>query len=230
MTARKIVPVILSGGPGTRLWPMSRPEMPKQMLALTADETMLQLTAGRALGERFAAPIVVANACHADLDPAIADLGRIGCDAERDEPALRDERHRRVDRGVESSDVLDHMVGRHHQQRLGAAAGRDRRQRDRRRGVAPHRLEDQRLRGGADQSQLLVDQIGVRGIGHHDRRGEALARRALSGELEHRLLRSQREQLLRPLGPRHRPQPRARPSRQDDRDDRFRIRHAVETS
>lgn len=62
-----IVPVILSGGSGTRLWPMSRPEMPKQMLALTADETMLQLTAGRATGERFAAPIVVANAQHADL-------------------------------------------------------------------------------------------------------------------------------------------------------------------
>lgn len=62
-----IVPVILSGGSGTRLWPMSRPEMPKQMLALTADETMLQLTAGRATGERFAPAIVVANARHADL-------------------------------------------------------------------------------------------------------------------------------------------------------------------
>ena len=49
MTVRKIVPVILSGGSGTRLWPMLRPEMPKQMLALTVDETMLQLTAGRAL-------------------------------------------------------------------------------------------------------------------------------------------------------------------------------------
>ena len=32
-----IVPVILSGGSGTRLWPMSTPEMPKQMLALTAE-------------------------------------------------------------------------------------------------------------------------------------------------------------------------------------------------
>jgi mannose-1-phosphate guanylyltransferase/mannose-1-phosphate guanylyltransferase/mannose-6-phosphate isomerase len=62
-----IVPVILSGGSGTRLWPMSRPEMPKQLLALTAEETMLQLTAQRAHGEAFAAPIVVANARHADL-------------------------------------------------------------------------------------------------------------------------------------------------------------------
>lgn len=62
-----IVPVILSGGSGTRLWPMSRPEMPKQMLALTAEQTMLQLTAQRARGERYSAPIVVANAQHADL-------------------------------------------------------------------------------------------------------------------------------------------------------------------
>ncbi len=62
-----IVPVILSGGSGTRLWPMSTPELPKQMLALTATETMLQLTARRAQGERFGAPIVVANAQHAAM-------------------------------------------------------------------------------------------------------------------------------------------------------------------
>ena len=62
-----IVPVVLSGGSGTRLWPMSRPERPKQLLALTAEETMLQLTVRRvAMREGFAAPIVVANAAHAD--------------------------------------------------------------------------------------------------------------------------------------------------------------------
>ncbi|WP_265312001.1 mannose-1-phosphate guanylyltransferase/mannose-6-phosphate isomerase [Sphingomonas lycopersici] len=65
--SRTIVPVILSGGAGTRLWPMSRPEMPKQMLALTAPETMLQLTAARARGAGYGAPIVVANARHADM-------------------------------------------------------------------------------------------------------------------------------------------------------------------
>ncbi len=59
-----IVPVILSGGSGTRLWPMSRPERPKQFLALTAEETMLQLTARRTMGAGYAAPIVVANATH----------------------------------------------------------------------------------------------------------------------------------------------------------------------
>ena len=76
MTNRLIVPVILSGGSGTRLWPMSRPERPKQLLALTAEDTMLQLTATRAAGEAFAAPIVVANARHADLiDEQLAAVG-----------------------------------------------------------------------------------------------------------------------------------------------------------
>ena len=63
----KIVPVILSGGSGTRLWPMSTPETPKQMLALTAESTMLQLTAQRAIGDGFDSPIVVANRRHADM-------------------------------------------------------------------------------------------------------------------------------------------------------------------
>ncbi|MCU6455902.1 NTP transferase domain-containing protein [Sphingomonas sp. A2-49] len=55
---------------------MSRPEMPKQLLALTAEQTMLQLTAKRAHGEAFAAPIVVANARHADhIDAQLAAVG-----------------------------------------------------------------------------------------------------------------------------------------------------------
>ncbi|PSO09739.1 MULTISPECIES: mannose-1-phosphate guanylyltransferase/mannose-6-phosphate isomerase [unclassified Sphingobium] len=65
-----IVPVILSGGSGTRLWPMSRPERPKQLLPLTAPETMLQLTAVRTQGldtARVVHPILVANAAHADM-------------------------------------------------------------------------------------------------------------------------------------------------------------------
>jgi mannose-1-phosphate guanylyltransferase/mannose-1-phosphate guanylyltransferase/mannose-6-phosphate isomerase len=67
MTSPIIVPVILSGGSGTRLWPVSTPAKPKQMLALTADMTMLQLTATRAFSEAFEAPIIVANARHADM-------------------------------------------------------------------------------------------------------------------------------------------------------------------
>jgi len=73
----RVVPVILSGGSGTRLWPMSRPECPKQLLALTADETMLQLTARRTQDAgHFDAPIIVANAHHADQ--VEAQLGEIG--------------------------------------------------------------------------------------------------------------------------------------------------------
>ena len=64
----KITPVILSGGSGTRLWPLSRTGRPKQLLSLTAPETMLQLTAGRVpTSAGFTAPIVVANAAHADM-------------------------------------------------------------------------------------------------------------------------------------------------------------------
>lgn len=72
----KIVPVILSGGSGTRLWPMSTPERPKQFLALTGDRTMFQLTALRTRGERFDDPIVVANGRHADLiDRQLTEFG-----------------------------------------------------------------------------------------------------------------------------------------------------------
>jgi mannose-1-phosphate guanylyltransferase/mannose-1-phosphate guanylyltransferase/mannose-6-phosphate isomerase len=64
----EITPVILSGGSGTRLWPLSRTGRPKQLLSLTSAETMLQLTARRVpSSEGFAAPIVVANEAHADM-------------------------------------------------------------------------------------------------------------------------------------------------------------------
>jgi mannose-1-phosphate guanylyltransferase/mannose-6-phosphate isomerase len=46
----KIYPVILSGGAGTRLWPLSRAVMPKQLLPLVTDKTMLQETALRVAG------------------------------------------------------------------------------------------------------------------------------------------------------------------------------------
>ena len=61
-----IVPVILSGGSGTRLWPMSREDRPKQFLPLTHERTMFQLTLDR-VGTGFADPLIVANARHAEL-------------------------------------------------------------------------------------------------------------------------------------------------------------------
>lgn len=64
----RIVPVILSGGSGTRLWPMSQPERPKQFLPLASDATMFEATVARCADRaRFAAPMIVANARHADL-------------------------------------------------------------------------------------------------------------------------------------------------------------------
>lgn len=63
-----ITPVILSGGAGTRLWPLSRPEMPKQLLALTADKSMMQLAVERTSRRAgFASPLIVANARHAGM-------------------------------------------------------------------------------------------------------------------------------------------------------------------
>ena len=79
MTQKTIVPVILSGGSGTRLWPMSTGRRPKQLLALTAEQTMLQLTARRTADARFAAPIVVANAAH--TDEVEAQLSAVGVPA-----------------------------------------------------------------------------------------------------------------------------------------------------
>ncbi len=70
MTIR-ILPALLSGGAGTRLWPASTPEKPKQFHALAGSRTLLQETAARVAGEiaglSFAAPIVLAAAQHADL-------------------------------------------------------------------------------------------------------------------------------------------------------------------
>jgi hypothetical protein len=61
-------PVILSGGSGTRLWPLSRRAFPKQFLALVDDDTLLQSTAARldslAGKTEVSAPLVVCNEDH----------------------------------------------------------------------------------------------------------------------------------------------------------------------
>jgi len=65
----EITPVILSGGSGTRLWPLSRRATPKQFLEFTPGGTMLAQTLARAPEDEagFAAPVIVCNADHADL-------------------------------------------------------------------------------------------------------------------------------------------------------------------
>lgn len=61
----QIIPVILSGGSGTRLWPLSRQEYPKQYLSLVGNKTMLQETLMRLSGlENILNPIIICNSSH----------------------------------------------------------------------------------------------------------------------------------------------------------------------
>ena len=55
-------PVILCGGSGTRLWPVSRQSFPKQFSRLLGDESLFQATARRLSGEGFAEPVIVTSA------------------------------------------------------------------------------------------------------------------------------------------------------------------------
>src|SRR6059058_3981117 len=57
----------MSGGAGTRLWPISRRARPKQFHALGGPRTLIQDTALRFTGEAFGPPMVICNAAHAAL-------------------------------------------------------------------------------------------------------------------------------------------------------------------
>ena len=75
---RTVVPVILCGGAGSRLWPVSRQLLPKQFLPLVTGQTLLQDTASRArevAGER-ALPVVICNEAHRFLvQDQLAEIG-----------------------------------------------------------------------------------------------------------------------------------------------------------
>ncbi len=73
-----LLPVILSGGAGSRLWPLSRELYPKQLLALCGEQTMLQQTAARLDGlDDVAPPLVICNEEHRFL--VAEQLRRLGC-------------------------------------------------------------------------------------------------------------------------------------------------------
>lgn len=74
----KVHPVILSGGSGTRLWPLSREHYPKQLLNLIGDGTLLQQTVTRLRGaQNIASPLFVCNEEHRFLiAEQVRDVGR----------------------------------------------------------------------------------------------------------------------------------------------------------
>jgi mannose-1-phosphate guanylyltransferase/mannose-6-phosphate isomerase len=80
----KIIPVLLAGGSGTRLWPMSTRQKPKQFHRIGADHTLFQQTILRARGEagqvRFEKPIIVSNDQFGDL--IVEQLREIDVEAE----------------------------------------------------------------------------------------------------------------------------------------------------
>jgi len=78
----KIYPVILSGGSGSRLWPLSREDHPKQLQALVSGRTLLQETALRLIegGLATAPPIVVCNEVHRFIVPS--QLAKVGVQPE----------------------------------------------------------------------------------------------------------------------------------------------------
>ncbi|SDK77322.1 mannose-1-phosphate guanylyltransferase/mannose-6-phosphate isomerase [Paracoccus chinensis] len=58
----RVIPVLLSGGSGTRLWPVSRKSFPKQFAPLVGEQSLFQASACRLSGPRYAEPLVLTNA------------------------------------------------------------------------------------------------------------------------------------------------------------------------
>ena len=58
---QQITPVILCGGSGSRLWPLSRKSYPKQFVPLVGDKTLFQNSSERLTGKQFKNPVIVTN-------------------------------------------------------------------------------------------------------------------------------------------------------------------------
>jgi mannose-1-phosphate guanylyltransferase/mannose-6-phosphate isomerase len=84
-----IIPVLLAGGSGTRLWPVSRQSYPKQFARLAGDRSLLQATAERLSGEGFGRPVIVTGEDYRFI--ATGQLAEIGLEPATTliEPAAR---------------------------------------------------------------------------------------------------------------------------------------------
>ena len=87
--ASAIRPVIMSGGAGTRLWPLSRREAPKQFHRFTGEETLFQETVKRVVGEGFSAPVVLSAELHTEQIARELDAIGVGAEAYVVEPVAR---------------------------------------------------------------------------------------------------------------------------------------------
>ena len=74
----EIVPVILCGGVGSRLWPLSRKSLPKQFAPLIGDKSLFEAAVERASGNTFAEPVIVTSSEHRFL--AEKQLRDCGCE------------------------------------------------------------------------------------------------------------------------------------------------------
>ena len=74
----EIVPVILCGGVGSRLWPLSRKSLPKQFAPLIGDKSLFEAAVARTSGNSFADPVIVTSSDHRFL--AEKQLRDCGCE------------------------------------------------------------------------------------------------------------------------------------------------------
>jgi mannose-1-phosphate guanylyltransferase / mannose-6-phosphate isomerase len=76
VTERRIHPVVMCGGAGTRLWPASQHAHPKQFLRLTGAKSMFQQTVLRVEALATGRPVIIGNIQHADaIEAQLADIG-----------------------------------------------------------------------------------------------------------------------------------------------------------